>query len=116
MPDKLYEKDQYPQARFWADWIWRILALIGVAFLSYAQLWGDGRYITREEFPHELSNLVKSVMEKIEPRLSSLERHAVDETKHPTSATTETKYVTRREYEKDIKWLRDWAERIEAKL
>lgn len=112
MSEKLHQKYQDPKVKFFADWTWRILALVGVGFLSYAQLWGDGRYVTREEFPQELSNLVESVMTKIEPRLSSLETHAADPKSHPSFSDSEAYFVSRREYESTIKWIQSALIRI----
>jgi hypothetical protein len=112
MTEKLYEKYQQPKTRFYADWSWRLLCLLGVAFVSYATLWGDDRYVKKDELDYQVTRSVEKVLNKIEHRLASVEAHAIDARLHPTSADWDERYVTRREFNLILTTLK----RIEDKL
>lgn len=99
MTDKLYEKYQQPKFRFTVDWIWRILCLAGVAFVSYATLWGDHRYVTKDQLGMEIEQSVRTVLnESVKPRLQAVEALATSDARHPTPQDLAAEYVTRREF------------------
>ena len=113
MPEKLYQQYQDPKTRFIADWLWRLLCLVTLAFISYAQLWGDDRYVTKETFSNEITRIVARVIgEEVKPRLTAVELLAADSARHPSAAELSRDYVTRREFNLILTTL----ERIEAKI
>lgn len=112
MTEKLYEKYQQPKQRFYADWTWRLLCLLGVALVSYATLWGDDRYVKKDDLDYQVSRSVEKVLNKIENRLNAVEAHAANVQLHPTAATSDERYVTRREFNLILTSLK----RIEDKL
>lgn len=112
MTEKLYERYQQPRPRFYADWSWRILCLAGVAFVSYATLLGDDRYVKNDDLDVQVTRSVEKVLNRIENRLVAVESHASDERLHPSSAEFDERYFTRRESILILQAL----ERIEKKI
>ncbi len=113
MSEKLYEKYQQPKPRFYADWTWRILCLLGVALLSWARLWGDDRYVPREEVTEAIiSEVSKAVNADIKARLKAVEILAESNAIKTNHTVLSESYVTRREFNLILTTLK----RIEDKL